>query len=103
VASTTHGRRLAIAAWVAFLLVVGVAAELALAACDLGIHPLFGLSYCPAPAPGSLAAEQDRERDLLDRLHVAQLALARLPVCVPDPPRREPERRRTSGSPFPAT
>jgi hypothetical protein len=82
------------AAWVAFILMVAGAGYLALAACDLGVHPLFGLSYCPARASASgLAGEQARERDLLDRLHQAQLDVARLPVCLPDPPPRQPEHR----------
>ena len=100
-AFTLHERRLATAAWVGFILVVGAVAYLALTACDLGIHPLFGLSYCPARATSALGAEQDRERALLDRLHQAQLDLARLPVCLPDPPRREPDRRAENIVPSP--
>jgi hypothetical protein len=86
------GRWLTTAAWVAFVLVAGAAAYLTLAACDLGPHPLFGLSYCRAQASADpLAHERDRERDLLDRLHQAQLAIAQLPLCLPETPRRRAE------------
>ena len=79
--SAQHKRWLTIAAWFAFVLMVGIVAYLALAACDLGVRPLFGLSYCRAEASISgLAAEQERERNLLDRLHQAQLDVARLPL-----------------------
>jgi hypothetical protein len=92
VTSAQHKRWLTRAAWIGFVLMIGIAAYLALAACALGIRPLFGLSYCRAEASISgLAAEQQRERDLLDRLHQAQLDVARLPVCLPDPP-PQPER-----------
>jgi hypothetical protein len=85
----------ALAAWAAFVLLIGTAAYLSLAACDFGPHPLFALRYCRAPErDGALVAEQDRERVLLDRLYRAQLNLSRLPVCLPEPPRRrEPDRR----------
>jgi hypothetical protein len=102
VTSIQQKRWLTRAAWVAFILMAGAAAYLALAACDLGIHPLFGLSYCRAQAaPDGLAAEQERERDLLDRLHQAQLDVARLPVCLPDPPSRPPEQRAENITPSP--
>src|ERR1700742_5055876 len=53
-------RSLAIAAWAGFILVVATAAHLTLAACDLGLHPLFGLSYCRAQAVSNpLAFESD--------------------------------------------
>jgi hypothetical protein len=87
-------RWLTIGAWAAFVVVIAVAAHLVLAACDLGSHPLFGLTYCRAEAvPAPMVAERDRERNLLDRLHETQVNLSRLPVCLPNPPRREPERR----------
>jgi hypothetical protein len=84
-----------VAAWAAFVLLIGTAAYLSLAACDLGRHPLFGLKYCRAPERNDpLAAERERERVLLDRLYQAQLNLSRLPVCLPETPlRREPDRR----------
>jgi hypothetical protein len=94
-------RWLAMGAWVAFVLVVGVVAYLAVSACDLGLHPLFGLSYCPQTSADPLAAERERERDLLDRLHQAQLNVARLPICLPDPPRRQPDRRADNSVPTP--
>src|SRR5580704_1105453 len=89
-------------AWVAFVLVVAVVAGLAVSACDLGFHPLFGLSYCAQSSVDPLAAERERERVLLDRLHQAQLNIARLPICLPDPPpRREPERHADNVVPTP--
>jgi hypothetical protein len=92
----------ATAAWVAFAAVVGCVAYLALEACDLGLRPWFALSYCRAQGSNHrLAAEQDRERDLLNRLHQAQLDIARLPVCLPDPPRRPPEQRAENIAPSP--
>jgi hypothetical protein len=94
VAFGLHERRLAAAAWTVFVLVIGAMAYLALSACDLGVHPLFGLSFCSRQAATNpFTTEQERERDLLDRLHQAQLNIARLPDCLPDPPRREPDRR----------
>ena len=52
-----HERWLATGAWVAFVLVVAVVAGLAVSACDLGFHPLFGLSYCAQPSVDPLAAD----------------------------------------------
>jgi hypothetical protein len=88
-----NGRWLTAGAWIAFAVAAGLLAHLMLGACDLGLHPLFGLRYCRAQAATPLVAEQERERNLLDRLHEAQLTINRLPVCLPEPPRREPERR----------
>jgi hypothetical protein len=83
----------AVAAWTAFVLLVGTAAYLSLWACDIGRHPLFGLKYCRTPGRNvALAAEQARERVLQERLHQAQLNLSRLPACLPEvPPRRRAE------------
>jgi hypothetical protein len=95
-------RRSTIAAWGAFVLLVGTAAYLSLAACDIGPHPLFGLSYCrAAERNGPLAAERERERDLLDRIYAAQLNLSRLPVCLPEIPRSKPDRRAENIVPTP--
>jgi len=97
-----HERWLTAGAWVALVLVVGAAAHLMLAACDLGVHPLFGLRYCRADAAADpLAAEREKERILLDRLHEAQLNLSRLPVCLPETPRPEPSRRAENVVPTP--
>jgi hypothetical protein len=97
-----HERWLGIGAWVAFVFIVGTAAHLTLAACDLGLHPLFGLNYCQAEAADDpLAHERERERTLLDRLHEAQLGLSRLPVCLPETPRPEPDRRAENIEPTP--
>lgn len=96
-----HERWLATGAWVAFVLVVGVVARLAVSACDLGFHPLFGLSYCVQSSVDPLATERERERVLLDRLHQAQLNVARLPICLPEAPRREPDRRAENIVPSP--
>lgn len=77
-------RSLAAAAWAAFVIVVGAAGHFSLRACDLGGSGLFGLRYCDLRAePDRLAAERERERDLRDRIHNAELRVARLPVCAP--------------------
>ena len=95
-------RWLATGAWAAFVLMIGIVAYLTLAACDLGLHPLFGLSYCRAQAASDpLARERERERNLLDRLHEAQLNISKLPVCLPETPRREPDRRAEDVTPTP--
>jgi hypothetical protein len=78
-----NGRQVAAVAWIAFLAVLGAVAQLALTACDIGLHPLFARRYCPAQTTSPLASEQARERDLRDRLHEAQLRISRLPVCLP--------------------
>jgi len=82
-----------IAGWATFAFLIGCCAYLALAACDLGIRPLFALGYCPVrAAPDRLADERARERDLRDRIHEVELRLARLPVCAaPSPPPPPPE------------
>lgn len=101
-ASPMHERWLTRSAWIAFVLVILASARLTLAACDLGVHPLFGLSYCRVRAAADpLAQERERERDLRDRLHEAQLNLSRLPVCLPETPRREPDRRAENIVPTP--
>jgi hypothetical protein len=87
------GLRWTAAIWIAFVALVGMLAYAMLTACDIGRHPLFALRYCRAQASPGLLSEQARERDLLDRLHQAQLNISRLPVCLPEPPPREPERR----------
>ena len=69
-------------------MVVGVVAQLMLTACDIGPHPLFAGRYCSDSLTSPLAAEQARERDLRDRLHEAQLAINRFPVCLPSPEHR---------------
>jgi hypothetical protein len=80
-------RSYGIVAWVSFALLVGYGAYLMLAACDLGIRPLFGLQYCRANAHSDgLSSERARERGLRDRIHEAELRVARLPACAPPPP-----------------
>src|ERR1700722_7445941 len=74
-------RRLGAAAWMAFVIIAGICFYLMLAACDLGIRPLFGLHYCTAHAtPDRLADQRALERDLRAQIHEAQLGLARLPA-----------------------
>jgi hypothetical protein len=84
-------RAFRIAAWASFALIVGYGAYLMLAACDLGIHPVFGLQYCKAHAePDRLASERALESDLRDRIHDAELRLARLPPCLATVPPSSP-------------
>jgi hypothetical protein len=93
-----------IAGWITFALLVGCCGYLALAACDLGIRPLFALGYCSVhAAPDRLADQRARERDLRDRIHEAELRLARLPVCAapPPPPPREPKKEAKVEAPAP--
>jgi hypothetical protein len=95
---------LLIAGWVTFAFLVGCCGYLALAACDLGIRPLFALGYCSVhAAPDRLADQRARERDLRDRIHEAELRLARLPVCAapPPPPPREPKKEAKVVAPTP--
>jgi hypothetical protein len=76
-------RWVAAVAWIAFVAILGAIAQLMLTACDFDSHPLFAGRYCPARTASPLTSEQDRERDLRDRLHEVQLAISRLPVCLP--------------------
>jgi hypothetical protein len=79
-----------LAGWIIFAFLVGCCGYLALASCDLGIRPLFGLGYCTLhAAPDRLADQRARERDLQDHIHEAELRLARLPACAP-PPQPQP-------------
>jgi hypothetical protein len=83
-------------AWASFAFIVGYGAYLMLVACDLGIHPVFGLQYCKARAePDRFANERALESDLRDRIHEAELRLARLPPCLASvpPSRPVPEQR----------
>jgi hypothetical protein len=87
-------RVLAWAAWGAFAaLLVGIGLVF-LAACDLGLRPLFGLRYCqPAAAASDVTGERERERSLLARIHETELQLAQLPACAQEtaPPSPPPE------------
>jgi hypothetical protein len=88
-------RVLWVAGWVIFAFLVGCCGYLALAACDLGIRPLFALGYCTVhAAPDRLGDQRARQRDLQDQIHEAELRLARLPVCaIPSPsPTPEPKK-----------
>ncbi|HXW23838.1 MAG TPA: hypothetical protein VEK73_03750 [Xanthobacteraceae bacterium] len=83
-------------AWTAFAALVVAIGVVFLAACDLGIKPLFGLRYCRSSAatPG-LITERERERALRARIHEAELRIAQLPACaqtaqLPDAPPPEP-------------
>src|SRR5580698_2589655 len=90
-------RVLWVAGWVIFAFLVGCCGYLALAACDLGIRPLFGLGYCAVhAAPDRLADQRARERDLQDQIHEAELRLARLRACAWPPP--PPSRKRPRSS-----
>jgi hypothetical protein len=72
--------------WTCFVVIVGCCCYVFLAACDLG-RPIFGLRYCAArTAPDGLADQRAREHDLQDRIHEAELHIARLPACAPPPP-----------------
>jgi hypothetical protein len=97
-------RVLLVAGWVTFAFLVGCCGYLALAACDLGIRPLFALGYCTVhAAPDRLADQRARERDLRDQIHEAELRLARLPVCAaPPPPPPEPKKEAKVVPPAPA-
>jgi len=92
-----------IAGWITFAFLIGCCSYLALAACDLGIRPLFALGYCSVhAAPDRLADQRARERDLRDRIHEAELRLARLPVCAaPPPPPPEPKKEAKVAAPIP--
>jgi hypothetical protein len=95
------------AGWAAFAFLMGCCGYLALAACDLGIRPLFALKYCSVPAsPDRLADQRARETDLRDRIHQAEMHLARLPVCAapspsPLPPEPKKEARVVPPTPTP--
>jgi hypothetical protein len=94
-----------IAGWIIFAFLVGCCGYLALAACDLGIRPLFALGYCSVHAsPDRLADQHARERDLRGRIHEAELRLARLPVCAapsPSPLPPEPKKEAEVVTPTP--
>jgi hypothetical protein len=98
-------RVLLVAGWVIFAFLVGCCGYLALAACDLGVRPLFGLGYCTVhAAPDRLGDQRARERDLRDHIHEAELRLARLPVCAaptPSPPEPKKEARVVTPTPTP--
>jgi hypothetical protein len=80
-------RVLRASAWAGFVLVAGGCCYLMLAACDLGIHPIFGLNYCSERgASDRLADQHARERDLRTQIHEAELRIARLPTCMAGPP-----------------
>jgi hypothetical protein len=80
-------RMLEVAGWATFAFIVAYAGNLALAACDIGVGPFFGLKYCMAPAaPDHLADQRGRERDLRTRIHQAELRIAQLPSCAPPRP-----------------
>lgn len=77
--------------WALFAIMLAVEGYLALAACDLGIKPLFGLRYCKVDeSPGALADELARRRQLLARLQEAELKKAQTPICEPPPPPHPP-------------
>ena len=93
-------RWLAAAAWVAFVVGVAATAYVSLTACDLGGRHLFGLRYCKVEAPPDrLAAEREREQNLRDLIHRAELRVARLPVCAPPAPLRPPPQREAAVDP----
>jgi hypothetical protein len=97
----SHNAQL-IAGWTTFAFLVGCCGYLALTACDLGIRPLFALGYCSVhAAPDRLADQRARERDLRDRIHEAELRLARLPVCAAPPPPPEPKKEAKVVTPTP--
>jgi hypothetical protein len=96
-------RWLAAAAWTALTIVIAIAALVSLRACDLGGPGIFGLRYCEVKAPPDrLAAEREREQNLRDLIHKAELRMARLPICAPPPPpQRPPQREATVDPPRP--
>jgi hypothetical protein len=79
--------------WALFAGLLAAGGYLFLAACDLGVAPLFGLHYCKVEAKSrELENEKAHQRALLARLGEAQLRLALLPTCQPPPekpPRKE--------------
>lgn len=79
-----------VAGWLGFGLLLAGIAWMLLAACELGLRPLFGLRYCPAPPRAAAPLEGERERSgtLRARIHAQQLRLAQMPACVDTPPRR---------------
>jgi hypothetical protein len=72
--------------WGVFALLTLAGGYTMLRACDLGIRPLFGFSFCIAPqSDTALAAERERQDQLRTNLHSAELRLAQLPICPPPP------------------
>ncbi len=72
--------------WALFAALIAGGGCLFFTACDFGISPLFGLSYCKVEAaPGELDHEKAHQRELLARLDEAQLGFAQLPACKPPP------------------
>jgi hypothetical protein len=73
--------------WAVFALLTLAGGYTMLRACDFGIWPLFGLSFCAAPqSDAALAAERERQDQLRSNLHSAEIRLAQLPICPPPPP-----------------
>jgi hypothetical protein len=86
-----RNRVLGAVGWTCFVAIVGCCCYVILAACDLGFRPIFGLRYCAARTAGDgLWDQRARERELKDRVHEAELRIARLPACAPPPPPRPP-------------
>jgi hypothetical protein len=74
--------------WALFAGLLAAGGYLLLAACDLGIAPLFGLRYCKVAASSrELENEKAHHRALLARLGEAQLRVALLPTCKPPQPK----------------
>jgi len=75
--------------WVAFALLILTGGFVMLRACDLGFHPLFGSTSCPAPTrDAELIAEREKQDHLRSNIHKEEIRLALLPVCpIPPPPK----------------
>jgi len=78
--------------WVAFSLLILTGGFVMLRACDLGFHPLFGSTSCPAPTrDAELIAERERQDHLRSDIHKEEIRLALLPACpIPLPPKPQP-------------
>lgn len=88
------------ALWGLFAVLLAIGGYLALAACDLGLQPLFGLRYCESHGQslGARATENERRRALLARLQEAELRDAQTPLC---PSQQEKPKPRADKSDLP--
>src|ERR1043166_9361014 len=75
--------------WAAFALTLVCGGLLLLIACEVRIEPFLRLRFCPTPLDRSaFEREADRRHELENRLHEAELILARIAPCetVAPPP-----------------
>jgi len=78
--------------WIGFASLIVLGGYAMLSACDFGgTLNLYGYKYCAAAAaPGRLAVERERERELRAHVLEAEIRLARLPSCAPPAPPQPP-------------